>query len=164
MFSAPNLKLFAIFFPSLCNSNPSNGSQFFITYRSCKHLDGKHAIFGKLVGGGDTLNEIERIEVDKYDTPIEDIIIQNCQIFVDPYEEVDTELMELRRAEAEKIQKEKEALAEAKKKKEVKSQKLKVYREGVGKYLAKTSTKADVSEPPTKKKKDSVNKFNFNNW
>lgn len=37
---------------SMANSGPnSNQSQFFITYRSCKHLDGKHTIFGKIVGG-----------------------------------------------------------------------------------------------------------------
>lgn len=48
----------------------------FITYRSCRHLDGKHTIFGKLVGGLDTLNEMEKIEVDNKDRPIEDITIE----------------------------------------------------------------------------------------
>lgn len=107
---------------------------------------------------------MEKVEVDKYDYPIEDIIIQNCQVFVDPYEEVDEELAELRRVEVEKVQKEKEELAAAKKKTEQKSQKLKVYREGVGKYLAKTTTKADPAEPPTKKQKNATYNFNFNNW
>ena len=110
---------------------------------------------------------MEKIEVDKFDYPIEDIIIQNCTVFVDPYEEVDQELEELRRVEAEKIQKEKEELMAAKKKKEQKTQKLKVYREGVGKYLAKPATKTSASslaEPPTKKKKDSTYNFNFKNW
>ena len=32
--------------------------------RSCKHLDGKHTIFGKLVGGMETLNALERIGTD----------------------------------------------------------------------------------------------------
>lgn len=48
----------------------------FITYRSCRHLDGKHTIFGKLVGGLDTLNEMEKIEVDNKDRPIEDIVVE----------------------------------------------------------------------------------------
>lgn len=44
---------------SMANAGPnSNGSQFFITFRSCKHLDGKHTIFGKLVGGLETLTEM----------------------------------------------------------------------------------------------------------
>lgn len=64
----------------------------FITYRSCKHLDGKHTIFGKVVGGMETLSEMERIEVDSKDRPIEDIIILNAHIFVDPYQEVDEQV------------------------------------------------------------------------
>lgn len=149
---------------SMANSGPnSNQSQFFITYRSCKHLDGKHTIFGKVVGGIDTLTEMERIEVDKYDAPIEDIIFEKAHVFVDPFEEVDEELAEARRIEAEKVQKEKEELAA--KKKQSKPKELKVYREGVGKYLAKTSTKTSGGlEPPNKKSKNSSYSFNFNNW
>ncbi len=150
---------------SMANSGPnSNQSQFFITYRSCKHLDGKHTIFGKIVGGIDTLTEMERIEVDKYDTPIEDIVFEKALIFVDPYEEVDEELAEARRLEAEKVQKEKEEMAA--KKSKAKSQQLKVYREGVGKYLSKISSKSSstvTGEPASKKSKSSYS-FNFTNW
>uniref|UniRef100_A0A1I8FFP4 PPIase cyclophilin-type domain-containing protein n=1 Tax=Macrostomum lignano TaxID=282301 RepID=A0A1I8FFP4_9PLAT len=36
---------------SMANSGPnSNRSQFFITYRSCRHLDRRHTVFGRLVG------------------------------------------------------------------------------------------------------------------
>jgi len=140
--------------------------QFFITFRSCKHLDGKHTIFGKLVGGLETLTEMERVEVDNKDRPIEDIIIQSIQIFVDPYQEVDEQLAAARQAEIEKLRKEKEELA--KKKSNAKKQPLKVYREGVGKYLTKLSTKPATStsgEPAAKKKKDANYAFkNFNSW
>lgn len=64
----------------------------FITYRSCKHLDNKHTIFGRVVGGMETLSEMERIEVDNKDKPIEDIVILKTQVFVDPYEEADEQV------------------------------------------------------------------------
>ena len=42
----------------------------FITFRPAVHLDGKHTIFGKLVGGLETLTEIERIETNDKDAPL----------------------------------------------------------------------------------------------
>jgi hypothetical protein len=45
--------------------------QFFITFRSCQHLDRKHTVFGKLVGGLDTLSDMERVKTDEKDRPME---------------------------------------------------------------------------------------------
>lgn len=64
----------------------------FITFRSCRHLDGKHTVFGKVVGGLDTLTALERVEVDNKDKPIEDLIIQKAQVFVDPYQEAEEQV------------------------------------------------------------------------
>lgn len=64
----------------------------FITFRSCRHLDNKHTVFGKIVGGMDTLNAMEQVEVDNKDRPIEEIVILKAQVFVDPYQEADDQV------------------------------------------------------------------------
>ncbi|KAI0217510.1 cyclophilin peptidyl-prolyl cis-trans isomerase Cyp8 [Massospora cicadina] len=63
----------------------TNSSQFYITYRPCKHLDGKHTIFGKLVGGMATLEKMEKIPTDETDTPTVPIIIESITVFTDPF-------------------------------------------------------------------------------
>lgn len=140
----------------------------FITYRSCRHLDGKHTVFGKLVGGLDSLSEMEKIEVDNKDRPIENIVIEKVHIFVDPYQEADEQLAQERNDEQEQQQK---AILLAKKRKE-KAQPLTVFRSGIGKYLntdsvKKLAAKPTVTddEPTSKKSKKSTAAFgNFSSW
>ncbi|KAL2049411.1 hypothetical protein ABVK25_010315 [Lepraria finkii] len=65
----------------------TNSSQFFITYRPCKHLDRKHTIFGRVVGGLDTLAKIENVEVDEGKRPLDEVRMEEVVVFVDPFEE-----------------------------------------------------------------------------
>ena len=41
----------------------------FITFRSARHLDGKHTVFGRIVGGLDVLDKLEKVGTDKQDKP-----------------------------------------------------------------------------------------------
>lgn len=108
-------------------------------------MDGKHTVFGKLVGGLETLQKMEQIEVDNKDRPIEDIIIETAQVFVDPFKEAEEQLMKER---AEELEKKQQEVNEEKKQKRLKEP-LKVYREGVGKYLNIQALKQNLKEDTT---------------
>uniref|UniRef100_A0A2P2KED0 Cyclophilin-10 n=1 Tax=Rhizophora mucronata TaxID=61149 RepID=A0A2P2KED0_RHIMU len=56
---------------SMANSGPhTNGSQFFILYKSANHLNFKHTVFGGVVGGLTTLAAMEKVPVDDNDRPL----------------------------------------------------------------------------------------------
>ncbi|KAK7367623.1 hypothetical protein VNO80_09638 [Phaseolus coccineus] len=75
---------------SMANSGPhTNGSQFFILYKSANHLNFKHTVFGVVVGGLTTLAAMEKVPVDDNDRPLEEIKITSVTIFVNPYTEPD---------------------------------------------------------------------------
>lgn len=120
----------------------------------------------------ETLTEMEKIEVDNKDCPIEDIIIKTAQVFVDPFHEAEEQLALERTEELERQRK--EGLEQQKKKQA--NQTLKVYRQGVGKYLSSTvikdtnneqgtSSASSSSGPVIKKKKPVKGGFgDFSSW
>jgi peptidyl-prolyl cis-trans isomerase-like protein 2 len=86
----------------------TNTSQFFITYRAVPHLDLKHTVFAKIVGGLDTtLRAMELAETGEKDRPVDDIEIQDIVVFVDPFEEWQKERKdkEAKEVESEEIKK-----------------------------------------------------------
>lgn len=66
--------------PGLVFLGPNtNGSQFFLTFQSTPHLNGKHVVFGRVVEGLDVLKLIEQCRTNtRDDRPVQEVAIVDC--------------------------------------------------------------------------------------
>eukprot|EP01083_Nonionella_stella_P021644 59970_1 len=68
---------------SMANTGPNtNGSQFFITYKQCPHLDGKHVVFGNVIKGLDVVETMAEYGTQSGDTKAI-VFISDCGHFTD---------------------------------------------------------------------------------
>ena len=66
---------------SMANAGPnSGGSQFFITLAATPWLDGKHAVFGKVVDGLDVVESIGSTATGRQDRPLEEVVMKTVRI------------------------------------------------------------------------------------
>jgi peptidyl-prolyl cis-trans isomerase A (cyclophilin A) len=66
---------------SMANAGPNTGgSQFFITVTPTPWLDGHHSVFGKIIDGMEVIDAISKVDRDRRDKPLQNIVINKIDI------------------------------------------------------------------------------------
>lgn len=83
------------------NGVNTNKSQFFISLKSCAHLDNKHSIFGRIVGGLQLLELYNTWQTGEKDRPYpKEIKILRTEVFKNPFRDA---VVELSKPQVEKV-------------------------------------------------------------
>jgi len=69
------------------NGKDTNRSQFFVSLKSCQHLDLKHSAFGRVVGGLQLLTVLNDWETDEKDRPKKELKLIRTEVFKNPFKE-----------------------------------------------------------------------------
>ncbi|KAI0687757.1 cyclophilin-like protein [Cytidiella melzeri] len=136
----------------------TNGSQWYLTFKPAAHLDKKHTVFGKLVGGEDVLDALENLPIKPgTERPAKPVRISEVVIYQDPFEEYKTRQQNKRakKAEAEENARHRQVVVEKKEEDELNWFGVKLGTEksagggavggGVGKYLQVGASAAVVA-------------------
>uniref|UniRef100_A0A0N5BL32 RING-type E3 ubiquitin transferase n=1 Tax=Strongyloides papillosus TaxID=174720 RepID=A0A0N5BL32_STREA len=144
----------------------TNQSQFFIIFRPTPSLNGKNTVFGKVVGGINTLKTMEETETDG-ETPKSVIKILSTDVIKNPFKEAEEQLKK------ERFEMTDEGKAEKEKSNETfKDMHTKVFSNDVGKYInpklfenIKKKSTTENSEVSRKKKNITSKPYSdFSSW
>eukprot|EP01083_Nonionella_stella_P008824 25546_1 len=76
---------------AFANSGPNtNGSQFYITYAECPHLNNISTIFGRVLHGWEALKTMESVDVDEKYKPKSEIRITSVTIHANPFADIES--------------------------------------------------------------------------